>query len=253
MRWGRPIAALAAAIYMAAMPNVVFANHTADCSDFGYVNRHNGYQSDEWANHRFGVRARLENVTLGLCTNPQVGDARASVAYVSIEGPDTALPFNIVQVGMGRCGHAAGCDPGPMRDFWAWGRDASAPGCGGFASKAPTGIWFSVYSGGNIYSVVENANGSMTIDTALGGAGLGAAGACWTNEQIGVFTETWDFGDSLGGTVANPLSITNKEFRTAAGGAWQALPTGCNAKTPGLPAIFKCAVAGASLELWTSR
>ena len=59
---------------------------------------------------------------------------------------------------------------------------------------------------------------------------------------------------SLGGEAANTFRFTSKQFKTSAAGAWMALPNRCNARSPGLAAVFKCdATADGSLRTWTDR
>jgi len=167
MRAGiRRLAALALALIIAAVPTLAFANHTANCSEYGYVYRHNGYLSTDWSNHRYGVMATIGNRSLELCTNPRVGEGSASAAWVAIQGPRTS-GNNLVQVGMARCrAPSSTCDAQIMRDFYAYGRDNIAPGCAGWSPLAPTAHWFTVWSGGNPYSVTQEADGDFWVTTA---------------------------------------------------------------------------------------
>lgn len=237
---------------MSFLPNAAaLANHQANCSDYGYVSRTNGYISDSWSNHRFGVRGTLEGQGLGLCLNPRPGEGSSSQIWVAIQGPPH--PYNIVQVGHGKCRPIAGhgCNSS-MQDGYAWGRHSSAPGCAGFASKVPTPSWLGTWSVGGRYSVVEQANGTFVLTTPNGTTISIINSICWTNDSVATFGENWDWGDPIGGNTNNPFDISNRQFRTEPGGAWMALPTKCNGgNAPNPP--FKCAAANGVLSLWTAR
>jgi hypothetical protein len=207
------------------------------------------------------VRATIERLALDLCLNRRPGEGSASVAWVGLQGPSTPpLQFNIVQIGMGRCyltTGSPGCDHTVMRDFWAYGRSEAASGCAGKGNVAPTGRWVSGWGGGGPYTVEELPDGRFTLTSNAMFAGTGANVICWTSHTVAVSTESWDLGDALGDTAATKLTFSQERFKTTAGGAWQVLPSQCNARSgPGggpLESVFKCAVNGATIDLWTER
>ena len=83
---------------------------------------------------------------------------------------------------------------------------------------------------------------------------LQSASACWTNRYVSLFNESFDFGDSLGGTSLAPFWFASKGYQQTAGGAWFSLASLCNARNPiGLEAVFKCAPAGDQIQTWTAR
>ena len=232
-------------------PSFALANHTADCSENGYHYRQIGYRSDGWDNHRFGIRATFDFHALNLCTNPRPGEGTASVAWVDIQGPGG---YDIVQVGFGACGPIAGggCNNG-MQDGYAWGRTSSSPGCAGYMSRAPSGTWLGAWSNGGVFQITEAANGTETLSTPSFTVTLNAATACWTNKYVGLFNESYDYGDALGGSSGIPFTYTNKQFMTAAGGAWLTLPNACNFTSFFLEDVFKCDTQPGALRTWTEH
>lgn len=250
--WIRAALGAAFALVLATQPSLVLANHQANCSEYGFVGRRMGYLSDRWSAHRYGVKANFDFQNLDLCLNPRAGEGSASTAWVAIQGPPSA--FNIVQMGMGRCRHGTGCNPNVMQDVYAYGRDSSSPGCGGWASLAPTGHWLGAWSSGGTYSVEEDAAGKFTLNSAAFTVVIQTTSICWTNDTVAVFTETHDFGDAMGGSPGNHFVVSVERFKTQPGGGWLVLPSLCNARNPAnLPAVFKCAVNGATIEMWTER
>jgi hypothetical protein len=259
----RGIAALAFAVVLAAQPvSALAAGDTANCSEYGFVHRHMGYLSDAWSGHRYGVRAYFGAIPLDLCTNPRAGEGSTSVVWPAIQGPLTnpSHPFNIVQIGFGRCypvggpsGNCSSADRTADHDFWAYGYDNDSPGCNdGRLPLAPTGHWEVGLSGGT-YSVTEAANKSFVLSASQVTVYLST---CWTNNTVAISTESWDYGDALGGTATQALVSTLEQFQTTAGGAWLNLPYGCNARQRDggtLESVFHCFVNGSSINLYTSR
>jgi hypothetical protein len=255
-KWSRLSIAIAVAAFLAFQPTVVLASHQANCSEYSFIPHQNGYVSDSWINHRYGVRANFDDQGLDLCLNPRPGEGSASTAWVAIQGPPVPLGVeygNIVQVGHGRCRPIAGggCN-GNMQDGWAWGRWSGSSGCAGMSNKAPTGVWFGVWSGGGTYSVVEDGDNDITATTPSVQATI--FNICWANQTVAVFGETHDFGDALGGFPANHFQFTFKQFKTSAAGGWMTLPNACNARFQAPDPPFEClANPNGALELWTNR
>lgn len=251
-RLAHRLLAVAIASAVSLLPNATaLANHQANCSDFGFVSRTYGYLSDSWANHRYGVRGTFENQGHNLCLNPRPGEGSSSTIWVAIQGPPH--PYNIVQMGHGKCRPIAGggCNEN-MQDGYAWGRHSSAPGCSGFASKPPTGVWLGVWSGGGVYTVIEQGDHDYVLTGPSTQTTIGNASICWTNDSVATFGENHDWGDPIGGSAGNHFRISNRQFRTEAGGAWMALPTQCNGgNAPDPP--FRCANENGALALWTAR
>jgi hypothetical protein len=246
---------------LASQATPVLANHTAQCQEWGIVNRHVGYASTSWPAHRYGVKARIGGASLGLCTQPRVGEGSSSVGWVAIEGPPYCC--NIVQIGYGTCygwinETCEKADASLQRDFYAWGRDGATPGCSGFSTLEPTGHWYSVFSADNDYSVEEDASGLFTLRSLNATTFIGTNLICWTNQYVTVSAESWDYGDAIGGTVANHLVFSLERFKTTPNEAWRVLPSLCSPgyKGPSQPptGIFHCDVVNSnSLHMYTSR
>lgn len=242
-----PAAIFAALLTLA--PALAMAADTASCSDFGYVNRWEGYVTDWWPGHRFGLRSFLDDQTLNLCRNPRVGEGSGSFALVNREGAHTPTGYNIVQIGFGQCrGPGVGC-PAGMRDVYSWGQD-NCPG----PNVAPTPHFLSTFSGGSLFSAYY-LNGAYHLTTDEGvHVDVGNGQVCWLPGDATVFNETWDFGDALGGSSANQFAFSSLAFQVAEGGAWQWLsPTICNVTDPN--AAFHCLGFGSAhrIETWTDR
>lgn len=260
MALGQPLRRIVATLLSLVLTFVAttpaLASHTANCSEYGFKHHQNGYVSTSWANHRFGIRATFDGQSLDLCLNPRQGEGSASTAWVAIQGPPAALgiPFgNIVQMGYGKCRVGGeGCNI-LMQDGYAWGRWSGSPGCSGYSDRAPTGRWLGSWSGAGAYSVIEEADGDFQLNSPLHGIWISDASICWTNETVAVFVETLDYGDGLGGFVGNTVDFTQKQFRTAPGGAWLSLPTLCNGRLNAPDPPFECAPNGETLTLWTDR
>ena len=250
------------ALALVTQPALVFGSHTANCSEYDYVHRWVGYLSDNWVDHRYGVKATFTGVPLELCSSPRPGEGSASVAWVAIQGKDPGC-CSIVQIGLGRCYPTTSntCTSDTRftnRDFWAYGYDRNSPGCSGMpASLQPSGWWWANSSGGYPYSVTEDTSGNFDLVAHYGSVGLPSSEICWSNDTVAVSTESWDYGDALGHTSALPLNVSQERFKTSASGAWLVLPSLCNLRAkesggdPG--SVFHCAVNGASLDIWTAR
>ena len=258
-RFGRgSLIAAAFALVLALEPAITLANHTAVCSDYGFVKRFHGRVSDPWSDHRYGVRAYFSNLTFEQCTQPRPGEASSSVAWVGIQGPTNAtMDKNIVQALVGRCRHDTGCT-GALLEGYSYGRDQDSPGCAGIPDVAPTGHWLGPSVGNGLFSVVENANNTFTIDTPNTYVTLTSGTICWYNQYVAQVGETWDFGDAMGGTTALHFTFSDQELRTTPGGAWVPFGGYCTTHyvtTPLTPleSVFKCTGNGGSMDLWTAR
>lgn len=85
---------------------------------------------------------------------------------------------------------------------------------------------------------------------------VGEASICWTPKLAVWFSETWDFGDQIGGTVANKFGVTSTYYANTEGGGffWTNFnaANACNYGGAGAP--FFCDVTGTrSYDTWTDR
>ena len=240
------------------LPNsAALASHQDNCSEYGFVNHQNGYISDSWSNHRYGIRAQFQAEGLALCLNPRAGEGSASTGWVAIQGPPVPIGVdygNIVQFGHGACRPIAGggCNSA-MQDGYAYGRWSGSAGCSGYTNKAPTGVWLGGWSNGGTYSVNEEADHDFQLSSPSFGVTIQNAAICWTNQYVTVFAETHDYGDALGGSSTNTHDFTAKNFRTTPGGTWLVLPNACNARGNAADPPFKCSAQNGALKIWTDR
>jgi hypothetical protein len=253
---------LAASSLLLSLPTLALGADTAACSEYSYVNRHEGYITDVWSNMRHGMRATLENQALHQCTNPRVGEGSGAYAFVALQGPYYSDPdgLNIVQIGIGVC-RAPGLNPPcptTNHDIWAWGVDHRSPGCSGYADHLPTPVVLSSYTGGATYTVTHHDGAYHSLAGSTVHQDVGDGQICWTPSTGTAFNETQDYGDALGGTIYDRYSFFNLYFQTAQNGAWLALkPSGCNVVEGSDPnGIFFCGASGPSsseVYAWTDR
>ena len=249
----RRLIAVAMSLVVSLLPtSVAWANHTANCSEYGFVTHQNGYVTERWSNHRYGIRATFEAQGLDLCLNPRAGEGSASTAWVAIQGPPS--PYDIVQMGHGRCRPVGGggCNS-IMQDGYAWGRTSTSPGCAGYSNRAPTATWLGAWSAGGAYTILEEADHDYVLNSTKFGVTISSASICWTNDTGAIFVETHDYGDALGGDSTNTFNFTNKQFMTAPGGAWINLGDWCNARVNAGDPPFKCQGLNGATRYWTSR
>ena len=99
----------------------------------------------------------------------------------------------------------------------------------------------------------QQAARDIWIETNHIAAHLSTSTICWTNQSVAVATESWDYGDALGGEVAYRLVVQQGQYQSSAGGTWQTLPMSCNYRSPFLESIFKCAMGTGYISLYTER
>jgi hypothetical protein len=251
-----PTIALLCAIVLFASPGMALAADTAACSEGGYFSRGLGYGSDIWSGHRHGARAVLQDQNLHLCTSPRVGEGSASTAWVAIEGNIAGYsPWNIVQVGIGKCRTASGCST-TMHDIWSVGWVEGTPGCSGWGTLVPSPHTTAFYSGGHRFTVTQiSSNKTYRLSSYQY---VRDEDVCWTNNFVEIFNETWDKGDALGGYVGNHFWFTQMEFQETFGGSWRDLAGLCNDRWREdggtLESIFKCRSEGTgAISTWTDR
>jgi hypothetical protein len=216
------------------------------------VNRQLGYISDEWSNHRFGVRALLNYQFPQMCTNPDPEEERGSFILLNLEGPPSG-EWDIVQWGIGRCeAPDTECVPS-TRDIWTYGRTPSSPGCAGKSQVLPTPHIRPSFNGGYTYQLRRTSTGGYNFSVhGETQVSPGPSAVCWTPSFISVFGETWDYGDAIGGSVSDHFNISSAKAQFSQDGAWQGLYVRCNARNA--EAIFKCSnPADFKIGLWTDR
>jgi hypothetical protein len=254
------IAAVLAVFLLLSQPNLAGASDASACAEYSYVNRHIGYVTDQWPDHRWGNRAFLDLQTLAQCTLPRTGEGNGSFALVNLVGPpDDPLLDDIVQVGFGQCRGPGTACTGTMRDTWSFGVDPFTPGCEGWQEIVPSVHVLPTFSGGQTFSVSHH-DGNFHLTTSGGTVHVHVndSQVCWKVNFADTFNESWDVGDALGGRTTNTFTFSAMQFQTVANGPWLNLPASCNLRSgPNggqLEGIFKCWVPSAgSIADWTDR
>jgi hypothetical protein len=229
------------------------AAETADCSELWATNRWRGHAVQD-ANQKHGASGTAEAHTLAQCTNPGLIEASGSFSFSNVTPSDGGYN-DIVQVGMGNC-RAVNC-PAGMRYYSGWGRTSSTPGCSGYSNRAPVVTDEGAYSSASHdFKVYHQTNyWRFFVDSTQVGS-VGESSICWTPRVAMWFSETWDFGDQIGGTPANKLSVTLTNYASSEGGGfvWTNFNAAgaCNYGGSGAP--FYCDVTGTrSYSTWTDR
>lgn len=156
---------------------------------------------------------------------------------------------------MGNC-RAPNC-VGGMRYYSGWGRTDTTPGCSGYSSRAPVVTDEGAYvSAAHDFKVYHQANEWRFFVDLTKVGWVGEASICWTPKLSAWFSETWDFGDQIGGTPGNKFSVTSTNYANAENGVFlwtNSNPANaCNYGGAGAP--FFCDITGArSYDTWTDR
>lgn len=246
-----PVGAIIGVLLTALLAGPASANHTANCNDI-YKNRWSGQKVDG-AKH--GASGTLEGQALDQCANPGPIEISGSFAFSNVERQGT--DNSIVQIGIGRCRKPGvnACDS-TMRNYWAWGRDRSAPGCSTFVSRGPEPELVSNWNGAAAnYKVYHKTDRWRFYIGATEVKSIPEASICWTPTDASWFGESWDVGDAIGGTAANKFRISSTNYANAENGgffwtAFDAAPD-CNISV-GAPYLCDI-VNGTTIDIWTNR
>jgi len=250
----RSITALLSALILAlSLPSTALGAETANCSEDSQVSRWRG-QSYSDAGQKHGTSGTAEAHSLAQCTNPDLIERSGSFYFSNIT-PNNGGFNDIVQIGMGNC-RSANC-VGGMRYYSGWGRTSTTPGCTGFSSRFPAVLDEGAYvSAAHDFKVYHQTNAwRFYVGTTQVGS-VGEASICWTPKLAVWFSETWDFGDQIGGTPGNKFSVTSTNYANAEGGGFVFTnfnaANACNYGGAGAP--FFCDITGArSYNTWTDR
>lgn len=194
----------------------------------------------------------MENQTLGLCTTA-ADDDNGSAVYVSIE-EDGGHAYDIAQVGVYKCEYAIAMCTGSIGQFYAWGRHNSQPGCSGFSNVEPLGTRVGgLPSGTWFFEVLRTSSAWKFSINGVVVESLPASTICWTRKRASWVGESWDTGDAIGGSAANPFALLGALYEPSVAGQWLSpswsLGDMCNVSSA---AKYKCnATNGQAFNLWT--
>lgn len=251
--------AVAMSIWMAVMlpwlgVSPVLASGSANCSELGATNRWVGQQAST-TGQRHGAKGTFELWALVQCSNPGLFEVSGSFVFSNIVPTDGG--FNdIIQVGAGNCRAPIECASG-MTYYEGWGITSTTPGCSTFEDTAPApfnlGAWTShthTYTVQHISNVWKFIVDGTTLDS------IPESWICWTPRSASWFGESWDYGDQIGGTATDHLTISSTQYTSIEGGGWANTAfnasNACNYVASHPP--FFCDVTQTNeLDIWTNR
>jgi hypothetical protein len=232
----------------------VLASGSANCSEGGQHSRFLAQHAQTTAT-RQGAKATFEVWNLVQCTNPGPVEISGSSIWSSVEPTDGGA-YDILQMGAANCRYPGVCLAG-MHYYFAAGLTHTTPGCSAFQDTWPilnsAGSWVSAT---HTYTVQHRNNEwDLLVDSTTKTAYVEAA-VCWTPRKSVWFGESFDYGDQIGGTYADHLTVSGAQYTTTEGGGWVA--TAFSAANPcnDVPSVapFYCDVTGIqSFDIWTDR
>jgi hypothetical protein len=146
--------------------------------------------------------------------------------------------------------------------MYAWGRDPNTQGCAGYSTIYPTASAYGTWDGAvHLFSVYQGSStgpwvGTIDSTTVLS---VPASAICWTPQEASWFAESWDLGDSLGGSSSVKLHFFNMGYKDSAGVSWLSTNSNssfaCNNMIGGVTTPpFYCDITGATtVDVWSNR
>jgi hypothetical protein len=231
------------------LPGSAAANHVGNCSESSPNFRFAGYGHADSATVS-GVQGRLDSVSLATCGSA-TDDDRANAVWVGIQVGDTD---NLIQLGRAKCEDATSFCNSTNRLFWAFGRDHSVSACQDEQPMAPVAHWIANWSSGTDLMVITRTStlwnfyrdGTKVDD-------ISTSYQCWSH--TGAFrvwqSESWDFGDAMGGELTNKFDIDQAAWLS--GGVWRT-PGFVSPCWPAADAPGKCqVVTNTQIRLWSEH
>lgn len=141
-----------------------------------------------------------------------------------------------------------------MRYLYAWGRHTSALGCAGFMNRRATPFFLSGYDGAaHDYKIYHQNNRWRFLIGVTERTSIAESELCWTPTVAWWFSETWDSGDALGGSLGDKLrtQLTNYATAETGGFTFTAFSGAC---TFNWSAPYHCSrINGTTFDVWTDR
>ena len=246
------VAALAMSVNFAS-PAYAVGPDTAVCANAGISHHTAGVETAD-ANQKHGVSGTIDGQALHMCTSPGLVEVSASFGWVALGDGGTSGDV-IMQLGLGVCRDPLnGQCQDTMTYFYAWGRDASAPGCTGVSHRIASPIRLTGYDGAaHDYKVYHQSNQYRFLVGSTQKTYVPEGDVCWMPNRAWWFSETWDDGDALGGSAGNHLTtaLTNYANLEDGGFFWTNLSGSCRFN-PAAP--YHCQIASTtSFDTWTER
>lgn len=247
------LAAAASLLLSASLSTPTFAADNAHCNPDGL------WQAGMIVNgQKHGASGTIDGQDLNQCTSPDLFETSGTFAWSAVQ--NGGWPETIVQIGIGKCRDPGnfGCGS-DMRYLWAYGRNPNAPGCSGKSLRIPAPSSLSGYDGAaHDYKVYHKNNAWRVYVGNTEKTSVSESEVCWTPAEAVWFSETWDTGDALGGSVGNKLVTNSTNYANAENGGffWTNFPgpfpnEACSAEPGG---VRKCQITGAQkFQTWTDR
>jgi hypothetical protein len=207
---------------------------------------------------KHGSSGTIDGQDLHMCTSPGAFEESGTFAWSAVGNWNYSE--TIVQIGIGKCRDEFnfGCGES-MRYLWAWGRNPSAPGCSGKSLRLPVPSSLSGYDGvAHDYKVYHKNNAWRVYVGVTEKTSVSESEICWTPNVAEWFSETWDAGDALGGSVGNKLVTNSTNYANAENGGffWTSFggpyPNESCSFEPG--GVRKCQITGGQkFQTWTDR
>ena len=146
----------------------------------------------------------MEGQLLVPCTGGSTGDG-VTWLWSSIV-PGDSCAYGILQIGVGK---AVG---GSEKWYYAWGRCQSETGCQNYADRPPGATELGPFDGqSHAYRIVIDTQ-TPYWDFQIDGATqfqISTPQICWQANALYMFGEKYEYGSELGGSAANPQTISN--------------------------------------------
>jgi hypothetical protein len=237
----------------AALPIPVAAADNANCNTNGFW-----FSSMILDGQKQGASGTIDGQDLHQCSSPAPVETNGTFAWSAVQNYN--WEETIVQIGIGKCREPFnfGCGDS-MRYLWAWGRNPAAPGCQGKSLRIPSPSSLSGYDGAaHDYKVYHHTNAWRVYVGNSELTSVSESEICWTPNSAAWFSEAWDSGDALGGSVGDKLHTVSTNYANAEDGGffWTSFPgpfpnETCSSESGG---VRKCQILSAtSFWTWTDR
>jgi hypothetical protein len=208
------------------------------------------------AGHSYtGVRGKLEGDVLTTCSPGNNGDGFTAL-WISLQAdPNVAcgsVPSCIMQIGVG---HSLNLTE---HFYYAWGRDPAYPSCSGMSARLPLATSLGNFDNlSHTYKVVYDPSSGGFWDFDIDGVQqttFDASLLCWDVHDAYWFAEAHENGSPLGGSSANPQTISVARWQTSGSTTWQAPSWGVGnpcSNTGQLPGDHCEKSASDAIDIWT--
>lgn len=255
----RPRSHLVTSIVLAAGFGLVWAPiaAAADNANCSVDNtRFSGMAFSQTGVQKHGVAGTIDGQSLNQCLNPVPVVEKSGTTAWSALG-DAGGSNTIMQMGTGRCREFLWPDcTWNMEFYWAWGIDPEAPGCSGWARQIPQPLRIAGRDGAaHDYKIYHKDNRWRFYVGVNEKRSLPEGDICWTPTIAWWFSESWDDGDALGGSVGNKLRTKLTNYANVENGQffWTSFNAANACSFPQGAPRFCDVIDGTTFDTWTNR